>query len=214
MFRLLRAARASVMPQRCAFCGALVGETSGAICGECKDDLVRAAPAHTLAPLSRIIAPLAYDFPIDVAIKALKFRRKLFYGVALGRLLCDARNDLPDDIDALQPVPLHWRRQWFRGFNQAREIAAPLAKELGVPVVDAVTRRLATRSQSGLSAAERARNVRAAFVARGRLRFRHVLIVDDVITTGATVRRLARTLLQAGVVEVSALAVARAQPDS
>ena len=158
----------------------------------------------------RTIAPLAYEFPVDSAIKALKFRRRLFYGPALARLLHHACTDLPEDIDAVLPVPLHWRRHWLRGFNQALEIGRPLARHLGVPVIHAVRRRRATSRQSGLSAAERASNLRAAFVAHKPIRHAHVLIVDDVITTGATVRQLASTLRQAGVGRISVIAVARA----
>jgi ComF family protein len=156
------------------------------------------------------VAPLAYAFPIDAAIKALKFRRKLFYAPGLAQLLCTAINELRGDIDAVLPVPLHWRRRWFRGFNQALEIGKPVAKQLGVPLVNTVRRKRATPFQSGLSARERARNLKSAFVVRGSLQYQHVLIVDDVITTGTTMRQVARVLKDAGVDKVSALAVARA----
>ena len=105
---------------------------------------------------------------------------------------------------------LHWRRQWIRGFNQAFEIGRPVARHLGVPVIRAVVRQRATPSQSGLDAEERARNLQAAFRAKGRLDFGHVVIVDDVFTTGATILEVAQTLKGAGVEKVSALAVARA----
>ena len=80
------------------------------------------------------VAPLAYEFPVDAAIKALKFQRRLYYAPAFGELLCKACALLPDDIDAIVPVPLHWRRRWFRGFNQAHEIGKLVAKKLGVPI--------------------------------------------------------------------------------
>ena len=104
----------------------------------------------------------------------------------------------------------HWRRRWFRGFNQAVEIARPVAKCLGVPIVGNVHRKRATPFQSGLSARERAKNLRSAFVVRGVLPFQHVLIVDDVITTGTTVRQLASAMKRAGVKKASAMALARA----
>lgn len=162
------------------------------------------------SPLEFDIAPLAYEFPVDAAIKALKFQRRLFYGSAFAELLCRECELLPDDIDAVLPVPLHWRRKWFRGFNQAIEIATPVAKHLGVPLVSNVKRVRATPFQSGLSARERATNLRRAFRVRDEISWRHILIVDDVITTGATVRQLAKTVLKSGVRRVSALAVARA----
>jgi len=156
------------------------------------------------------VAPLAYEFPVDAAIKALKFRRRLEYVPAFAEILCRAATDLPADIDAVLAVPLHWRRRWFRGFNQALEIARPVADRLGVPVLWAVFRKRATPPQSGLKSRERIRNLRGAFAVRGVLRCRHVLIVDDVITTGTTSRSLAMVLRRSGVKKVSMLAVARA----
>lgn len=197
------------MPPRCVFCGEPTRDDERFICDGCREDLPRADPTPPSAPLEQVIVPLRYEFPVDAAIKALKFRRKLFYVPALAGILRDALLDLPDDIDAVLPVPLHWRRQWWRGFNQALEIGGPVARQLGVPVVDNVVRARATPYQSGLDAHDRAKNLRAAFVVRRALRHAHVLIVDDVITTGATVAGLARALLRAGAQRVSALAVAR-----
>jgi ComF family protein len=116
---------------------------------------------------------------------------------------------LPEDVDAVMPVPLHWRRKWWRGFNQALEISRPFAGHLGLPVIHNVSRRRATPSQSGLSAAARASNLRGAFRVRRAPSFSHVVIVDDVFTTGATANQLARALQQAGVEKVSLAAVAR-----
>lgn len=202
----------AVMPHRCAFCGTRTHRGEGFVCIGCHDDLpwIRFAPASIASPLECEIAPLAYAFPIDAAIKALKFRRRLFYGPALAQLLEPACDKLPADIDAVQPVPLHWRRKWRRGFNQALEIARPVARRLGVPVIDHVVRRRATGPQSGLTASERAQNLRAAFAVRGAPQHEHVLLVDDVITTGTTMRQAAQTLLRAGTAKVSGLAVARA----
>ena len=181
------------------------------VCIGCARDLPAiVSPSVPGSPLAAEVTPFAFEFPIDAAIKALKFRRRLFYAPALAQLLCDASAELPRDIDAVLPVPLHWRRKWFRGFNQALEIATPVARHLGVPVLRNVHRRRATPAQSGLSAARRASNLRAAFHVRGQLPYRHVVIVDDVISTGATISELARVLIRAGVDRVSALAVARA----
>lgn len=209
---LLRAFDDVVMPLRCVFCAVRTRLPERYICEGCDDDLPRIAspPPAVSSPLAYDVAPVAYAFPIDAAIKALKFRRKLFYAPAFAELLCAAAANLPGDVDAVLPVPLHWRRRWLRGFNQAVEIGSPVAKQLGVPFVGSVCRKRATPFQSGLSARERARNLRSAFVVRDSLPYRHVLIIDDIITTGATVRQLARVLRRAGVVRVSALAVARA----
>ncbi len=209
--RFLRAVDAAVMPLRCAFCGTRTCADEGTVCGDCADDLPRTAspPPPASSPLVCEIAPFAYSFPVDAAIKALKFRRRLYFGPALAQLACVVLDDLPGDIDAVLPVPLHWRRQWLRGFNQAFEIARPVAKQLGVPLVRDVRRTRATAPQSGLSARARASNLRQAFAAVRDIGYEHVLIVDDVMTTGTTVRQLGRTILRAGAAKVSALAVAR-----
>lgn len=210
---LLRAIENAVMPRRCVFCGLRTRAPERFICVGCADDLpaIASPPPPESSPLTCDIAPLAYAFPVDAAIKALKFRRRLFYVPAFADLLCAAADGLPGDIDSVQPVPLHWRRRWFRGFNQAVEIAIPVAKRLRVPLIGNVRRRRATPFQSGLSAKERAQNLRSAFTVKGDVRqYRHVLIVDDVITTGTTVHQVARVLRRAGVNNVSALAIARA----
>ncbi|MGB5688976.1 MAG: ComF family protein [Woeseiaceae bacterium] len=208
----LSALENAVMPLCCVFCGIRTRPPENHICAGCDADLpaIDSPPPPVSSPLEFEVAPLAYEFPVDAAIKALKFKRCLFYAPALAELLCRECRHLPDDIDAVLPVPLHWRRRWFRGFNQADEIAAPVAKHLGVPMLRTVKRVRATPFQSGLSARERARNLRGAFDVRAALLAHHVLIVDDVITTGATLRQLARVLRRTGVGRVSALAVARA----
>ena len=152
---------------------------------------------------------LNYSFPVDAAIKALKFGRKLYYAPAFSEVLCTAGPLLPADVDAILPVPLHWRRKARRGFNQATEIAKPLASLLGLPLLRGVRRCKATPKQSGLDAKARTRNLQHAFRLTRTHRHSHVLIVDDVRTTGATARAVARVLLENGVREVSLLTLAR-----
>jgi len=208
----LRQLEDAVMPRRCVFCGTRTTHREGHICAGCDDELPRiaSAPSPRSSPFEAEVAPLAYEFPVDAAIKALKFRRRLEYVPAFAEILCRAVTDLPADIDAVLAVPLHWRRKWFRGFNQALEIARPVADRLGVPVLWTVVRKRATPPQSGLKSRERIRNLQGAFAVRGVLRCRHVLIVDDVITTGTTSRSLAVVLRRSGVKKISMLAVARA----
>jgi ComF family protein len=199
-------------PRSCAFCGTSCEGKERSICVGCFADLPWSEPAISPTPgiFECSIAMLHYAFPIDAAIKALKFNRKIFYSPAFGEILCAAEPLLPMDIDTLLPVPLHWRRKMMRGFNQADEIAGPLAKELCVPLLQGVRRIRATPFQSGLNASQRARNLSSAFVVMTNLSEQHVLIVDDVITTGTTVQALAEALMVAGANRVSALAVARA----
>jgi ComF family protein len=222
----------AVMPNACVFCGCRRQVNQTPVCSSCFDELpwnskacsqcanpvaadlpagvVCAACQEAPTPFEVAVAPLLYKFPVDAAIKAMKFKRKLFYVPAFADILMHAMRDMPTDIDALLPVPLHWRRQAFRGFNQASELASAISRTMGLPVLGDVRRHRATPSQSGLVAARRQRNLHAAFAVRGELRGRHVLIVDDVITTGATCRELVLTLLDAGVGKVSVLAIARA----
>ena len=209
---LLRAFEGALMPLRCVFCGDRSEATERYICMGCHADLPWRDTFTTPAPpgLEIELAPLDYAFPIDAALKAYKFRRRLFYAPAFAQLLIEASGSLPAHIDAVLPVPLHWRRRWWRGFNQAYEIAKPVARHLEVPLIGGVRRNRATPFQSGLNAHERSRNLRSAFRVRGEPPYEHILIVDDVITTGTTTRELARRLRRAGAERVSALAVAKA----
>lgn len=220
------------MPRRCVFCGLVRAGGEPLICAGCNADLPRAAHqcsacAQSVAtelpdgvvcadcqarptPFATVAVPFMYEFPIDAAIKMYKFRRRLYYAPAFTELLLPALAALPEDIDALLPVPLHWLRHGIRGFNQAAEICALLQRSTGLPVIRNVRRIRATPYQSGLSARERRRNLRQAFVVRGTITARHALIVDDVITTGETCRQLAGVLHARGVGKVSVLALARA----
>lgn len=223
----------AIMPLRCVFCGVRTGELGEPLCRGCHDDLPWnvnacgkcAAPqdvelppgVHCAAcqlrppPFAVTLAPLRYEFPVDAGLKALKFGRRLPYAVAFAGLLADyARRRLPADVDGLLPVPLYRTRLALRGFNQARELCRPLTRRLGLPLAKVARRCRATPYQSGLSAAARRKNLRDAFVAKGAAPYRHLVIVDDVVTTGETARQLARVLLEAGVERVSVLAVARA----
>ena len=199
-------------PRSCAFCGTLSDAGEKSICRDCFEDLPWNEPAVSPAPgiFACSIAMLHYSYPVDVAIKAFKFNRKLFYAPAFSEVLCNAADLLPDGVDAVLPVPLHWRRKTHRGFNQATEIAKPLARLLGLPMLRGFRRCRATPFQSGLAAKDRTRNLRRAFKATQTITHSHVLIVDDVLTTGATVRAVGKVLLASGVNEVSVLTVARA----
>jgi ComF family protein len=150
-----------------------------------------------------------YAFPIDNAIKSLKFRRQLWYAPALSDLLQSAFEQNFQQCDALVPVPLHRWRQFRRGFNQAFELCRQLGKRNALRILTDAKRTRATQSQSGLSAAARRSNLRNAFAIGDPLRCRRPLIVDDVITTGTTATQLAITLLRAGAVDVNVLAIAR-----
>ena len=220
------------MPQYCVFCGVrtVVGEVF--ICAPCLADLPwnKNACAYCAMPVggalpigvpcadcqcepqpfTAAIAPLHYSFPVDEVIKALKFHRKLHYQPAFSNILLRELSRLPPDIDAVLAVPLHRWRHARRGFNQANELARPLQQILDLPMLNNVFRVKRTPYQSGLHSGDRTRNLKGAFQVRRSISARHVLIIDDVITTGETSRQLANVLIAHGVAKVSVLALARA----
>jgi ComF family protein len=126
----------------------------------------------------------------------------------LGALLADA---LPRDrqFDLVTPVPLHWRRRWQRGFNQSELLGKAIARARRIPAKNVLRRASATRAQAGLSNAQRRENVVGAFRARGRVNGLRILLIDDVMTTGATAGACARALKKAGAKSVAVLALAR-----
>jgi ComF family protein len=119
--------------------------------------------------------------------------------------------------DAVVPAPLHWRRRWDRGFNQAELLARQVSRLTGIPLDRRLLRTRPTPPQAGLTAAERRTNVRGAFAAAGdkaAIRGKKLIVVDDVMTTGATLEACARALKRAGAADVAALALARADLES
>ena len=187
---------------RCAL--PLAGNVApGALCGQC----LRHPPAY-----ERTLAPFRYAPPLDYLLQRLKFNGKLVHARLLGTLMAEHLAQrltlLPERII---PVPLHRARLAERGFNQALELARPIARRLGVALDYTSCERLrATAAQSQLPAAQRRANVRNAFRVNGDIAARHVAIVDDVVTTGNTVNELARALRKAGVKTVEIWACGRA----
>lgn len=145
---------------------------------------------------------------MDALIGRFKYAGALHYGALLGRLLSDACGGRR--LDGVVPVPLHPARLAERGFNQARELARPLARSGGLRLLDDVCRRdVATPPQAGLTARERYRNLEGAFVVVAELAGQRLAVVDDVLTTGSTAAALSRELLRAGAASVEVWAVAR-----
>ena len=221
-----------VIPRTCVFCGEVGAPDGRAICSGCFDDLPWLQnPCPTCArplgvslaesvscgtcqanppPFARTVVAVDYGFPVDAAIRRFKFHGRLHYAPAFAEILLAVSGRLPADVDALLPVPLHRWRHMRRGFNQAAELAKPVARRLDVPLLGNVRRCIATPYQSGLDARQRRSNLKSAFEVRGKVSAKHVAIVDDVVTTGETCRRLAALLLDGGVERVSILALARA----
>jgi ComF family protein len=112
-------------------------------------------------------------------------------------------------FDVVVPVPLHWWKRWQRGFNQAELLAREVARRWQAPLLSVLRRKKYTAAQAGLTNAQRRRNAAGAFAVHGRLDGKHVLLVDDVLTTGATASACARALKRAGAARVTLLTLAR-----
>jgi ComF family protein len=236
---LLRAARAAAarglaclrraLPQTCGLCAAPCGDAL--ICGDCLRALPRslaacpvcAAPATDGAvcgaclarppPFAAAVAAFIYRYPVDRLVHAFKYGGHLALAAPLAEALHgavrNARGPCPELIVAL---PLSASRQRERGFNQAREIARWIARRAGVPLVDGLTRVRDALPQAGLPRDVRVRNLRGAFAGSAVLAGRRVAIVDDVMTTGATLAAAARAARAAGAQDVAAWVVARTLP--
>jgi len=169
------------------------------ICGQC----MQQAP-----PFSRVIAYGLYEGVLAEAIHQFKFHRVRRLSKPLGNLLLDL--DIPH-ADGIIPVPLRKKGLIERGFNQSLLISHLIAKRTGIALfMDSLRKTKDTAPQIGLSARERLMNLKNAFEVRGNVTDLRLLLVDDVITTGATVRECSKMLLKAGAKEVTVLALARA----
>ena len=187
--------------QRCHGCGMAL-PVSG-LCGRC----LKNPP-----PYQGVVCLFDYAPPVDGLITGLKYHGKLGHARVLGQLLTQRlrAGDVPLP-EVILPVPLHGRRLCERGFNQAVEIARPVARALRLPLeLRACRRHRMTSPQSTLPAAQRRTNVHNAFVVTRPVRWRRVAIVDDVMTTGHTVAALARCLRRHGVEDIQVWVCARA----
>ena len=153
-----------------------------------------------------------YEGPLRKLIHLFKYSGMKPLGKRLAGLLARA---LPDEgverLDAVVPMPLHWRRRWKRGFNQSKILARLVAKERGVPMIDAVKRIRATAIQAGLTNSNRRKNVAGAFrvLKKTQVAGKRILLIDDVMTTGATATACASALKRAGATSVTLLTLAR-----
>jgi ComF family protein len=166
-------------------------------------------PAYQRARAAARYSDVARDL-----VHLLKYGDRLDLAPPLGRWMARAGVELLVDADALVPVPLHWTRLWRRRFNQSAVLAQSVSAIAAVPVADHILARTrATPPQVGLARSERARNVQGAFAvpktARADVKGRKLIVIDDVLTSGATVDACARALLRAGAVRVDALVLAR-----
>ncbi len=226
----------AVLPPQCLSCGGTVG-AHGALCPDCWSGLaflarpmctacgypfdfdhgpetLCGACARERPPFARARAVLRYDDNSRHLVLAFKYADRTHGAPAYGLWLARAGAELLAEAELVAPVPLHWLRLAARRYNQAALLAQAVGRAGGVAVVpDLLLRRRRTPSQAGLGVAGRARNVRGAFALHPRRRAlaadRRVLLVDDVMTTGATVSECARVLLRAGAASVDVLTLAR-----
>lgn len=165
-------------------------------------------------PFRRCRAVAAFDDVARNLVHGLKYRDRLELANWMGAWMARAGSDLFGDVDLIAPVPMHRWRLWSRRFNQSAILAAAVAACISKPLSTGALRRIKrTRQQVGLTASERDRNVRGAFKVledqRLAIAGRSILLVDDVYTTGATVKAATRTLLRAGAASVDVLVFAR-----
>ena len=163
---------------------------------------------------ARARAAVRYDDVARTLVHALKYQDRTDLAPAMGRWMARAGRELLDDTAVLVPVPLHWRRGWSRRYNQSGALARVIERQTGIPVAAEALRRIRrTEQQIGLSRPQRASNVQGAFkVAPDRQHLvagRRVVLIDDVLTSGATVDACARALLRAKAASVDVLVFAR-----
>ena len=221
----LRAAIAVALPHACVLCASARSRTL--VCDACAAALPRNAhPCKVCAlPLGagdrcghcvmhppsfdRTLAPLLYEFPIDRLVQSYKYQGLLACAAWFADTMVAG---LPDPVraDLLVPMPLAPARQRERGFNQSLELARALSRRTSIPLaVDSVRRIRETRPQADLPWADRARNVGGAFDCTRSVADGRIIVVDDVMTTGASLDELARTLKRAGAARVENWVVAR-----
>jgi ComF family protein len=208
-----------LLPPSCPGCG-----IEGALlCGACRKPLERrldeppGAPLGLVAPLPAGLVQLewcaAFTGPARAALHALKYDGEQRLAGPLGELLAARWRRAGAGGELLVPVPIHPDRRRERGFNQAALLAGEAGRALRVPVVEALVRGQATDAQHGLGRGARRRNVGRAFsltpAAANRIRGRWIVLIDDVVTTGATLTACAAVLVEAGAGAVAGLTVAR-----
>lgn len=222
-----------LFPYRCLLCGDPQDSQARAIdlCHRCRDALAKnSSPCESCGlPIpvdasnrlcthciqrrptyDQITAPYLYQAPLDGFVTRLKFQGRLNYGPLLADLMRAGLKPERPQPEILLPAPLHSKRLQERGFNQAAEVTRWLSKRLEIPwSADLLQRVRYTKAQSGLDRKQRHQNVRGSFLFRPDINYRHIAIIDDVVTTGATAEAMASAVKAEGIETVEIWALAR-----
>jgi len=230
--RLLRRALATLFPYPCFGCGAPIpwGPAPLGLCPACRRALrpvasypcsgcarpMPAGPTQRCGACLRrppawdeLLCRFSYEDPLPAIVRGIKFQRLDFLAEDLGReMACAFRHEIVARCDLVVAVPLAWPRRLARGFNQAEVLSRALANELGLPLARALRRR-SRRRQARLGRRQRVTNLRGTFRCGTSVSGRRLLLVDDVVTTGATLEAATRALRAAGAQSVVAAVAAR-----
>jgi ComF family protein len=189
------------LEQPCKRCALPLPPGAGSICGRCLTQPFAFDHCSSL---------FAYQYPVDYMIKRIKFQQDLVLLESFGRLLIDDLHILKKKPDRIVPVPLHRKRLAERGYNQSQEVLRPLRKTGDFLIDTRCCKRIrATEAQSTLPAQQRRKNLRGAFTVTSNVNDQHILLIDDVLTTGSTLNELAKTLKREGAKQVDAWVIAR-----
>jgi ComF family protein len=171
------------------------------LCTVCRESLVNFDAAYSFG---------SYEGPLRKLIHLFKYAKVESLARPLSRFVIQAL-PLDQNFDLIVAMPMHWRKQWERGFNQAELLARPVARRYGLKLSNNLRRKRYTTAQAGLSELQRRENLKGSFTVKRpeQIAGRRILLIDDVFTTGATLRAAAATLKAAGAARVSALTLAR-----
>jgi ComF family protein len=201
----------------CSQCSKQINTSTLGVCARCGYPLgykqnCKHCPTGPVLPRTRALG--GYNEPFLPLIHALKYQGKKSLAKIFGKGLTGLLNSDPilKQADAIIPIPLHPARQRERGYNQTELLGLELSRQTGIPIINALRRKKNTKSQTTLDPAKRQENMRGAFVVKNTplVLNKKVILIDDVMTSGATISSAAQTLLNAGVYEVYGLIIARA----
>lgn len=216
-----------ISPRYCAVCRARLNTTEKKLCGAClvglpyliEDDFSEGPLARLFwgkIPIAKAWCYIKYgqDSESQNLIHKLKYVHRPDLGVWLGRLMARELRSKGffDGVDSIVAVPLHWRRQWKRGYNQSLQLALGVSAETGIPIIRRKVRRIRNNeSQTHMTTPQRIENTQNLFRAHGNLGCKHVLLIDDVLTTGATLTACAQAIMATSPgIRFSVLTLARA----